>query len=451
MMNSETEFLILGAGVTGLAAGVELKEAAVILESEETPGGLVRSKCFDNDYWYDNVLHLLHFKDEEIQKRIGEMIGPDMKPCPPEAWIECKKDGNVLYPFQLNLGGLRDEVRNRCITDYAKAYYHKNGTTVHSNYAEFLQATFGEGMCDLFYFPYNQKLYKYPLEKISVDELTWNLHRPSFEEILRGGFAPNIPRPTYNTNAFYPSPPKGAPLRGMEVLSQALVKEVSNLELNCRVTSIDPKDKTVWADKNGEKRKYTYTSECLSTIPLPHLINMCSGIPGSLVEEVNKLEYTKVYSIAISIRGSRPEKTGHWRYYTDPAIPFTRLIFMNEFDEHCSPEDGWALLAEVTWPGKAEPPDEQALIKEVTDSIKEVGLLADDCTIIGTHVWVINHAYVIFTSETQRIINNCFEFLKQFNITSLGRYGKWEYSSMYQNIKDGFTWGKKFNTKNLLR
>lgn len=445
-MYTETEFLILGGGVTGLAAGVELKESAVVLEAEETPGGLVRAKCFDNGYWYDNVLHLLHFKDEEIQKRILAMIGDDLKPCPPEAWIECKKDGNVLYPFQLNLGGLKEDVRNRCIADYAKAYYHKNGTASNTNYKEFLQATFGDGMCDLFYFPYNEKLYKYPLEKISVDDLTWNLHRPSFEEILRGGFNPNIPRPTYNTNAFYPAPQPGAPFRGMEVLSQALAKEVSNLELNCKVTSIDPESKTVFAVKKGEEHKYIYEDACLSTLPLPHLMAMCVNTPASLLKEVDALEYTKVYSIALSIKGPRPKNTGHWRYYTDPKIAFTRLIFMNEFDAGNAPEEGWALLAEVTWPGRGDGPDETALINEVIAGITEVGLLEGNCTIIGKHIWVIDHAYVIFTADTHRITNNCFEFLQQYDITSLGRYGKWEYSSMYQNIKAGFTWAQKINT-----
>lgn len=65
-------------------------------------------------------------------------------------------------------------------------------------------------------------------------------------------------------------------------------------------------------------------------------------------------------------------------------------------------------------------------------------------------MWAAGPAYVIFTSETQRIINNCFDFLDKYGITSLGRYGKWEYSSMYQNMKDGFDWAKKISKKNIV-
>lgn len=442
-----SDYLILGAGVTGLSAGVELEDAAIVIEKDSSPGGLVRSFCFDGGYWYDYVLHLLHFKDPEIQARIASYIGEDMKPCPPEAWIQTL-EGTAMYPFQLNLGGLNESARNRCIADYAKAYYHKNGHETEKNYKEYLRATFGEAMCELFYFPYNEKLYKYPLEKITVDDLTWNLHQPSFEEILKGGFEPNVPRATYNTNAFYPAPSaKDAPVRGMEILSRALAKNVHNLELNTKVISVDPESKTITALKESGEATYQYESGCLSTMPLPLLMRLCNNAPQELLKQVDELEFTKVISIAISIKGDRPKNTGHWKYYTDPAIPFTRLIFMNEFDAQAAPEDGWALLAEVTWPGKQALPDENTLTAQVLDAVRSVGLLNDESTVIGTHFWVLDPAYVVFTPKTQGIINNCFEYLAKYGITSSGRYGKWEYSSMYQNIKAGFDWAKKVTKK----
>ena len=442
----ETEFLILGAGVTGLAAGVELEKSAIILEKENRPGGLVRSHCFNGNYWFDHVLHLLHFKDKAIQSRIESLLGPILKPCPPIAWIECK-EGNVLYPFQLNLGGLNEDARNRCISDYAKVYFQKNGHKKELNYKEYLKETFGDAMSEIFYFPYNTKLYKYPLDKIAVEEIVWNLHRPSFEEILQGGFQPNILRVTYNTNAFYPQPPKGSRLRGMEVLSQALAKRTYNLKLNSTVTSIDLKSKTAWTLNEGVKKKFVFHDQCLSTIPLTQLMHLCSDVPGSLLKEVNQLEYTKVFSVALCIKGDRPKNTGHWRYYTDPELPFTRLIFMTEFDPYCAPPDGWGLLAEITWNHRGPEPDKKVLIEEIITALKKISLIDDQSTIIGKHIWTADPAYVIFTFDTERIVNNCFEFLEKYGVTCLGRYGKWEYSSMYQNIKAGFDWAAKVTSK----
>lgn len=371
---TESEVLILGAGVTGLAAGVELKKSAIILERENRAGGLVRSHCFDGGYWFDNVLHLLHFKDDGIQSLIKSMLGSILKPCHPVAWIECK-EGTVMYPFQLNLGGLNDDARNRCITDYAKAYFTENGPTNKLNYKEYLQATFGNSMCEFFYFPYNEKLYKYPLSEITADDILWNLHRPSFEEILNGAFLPNVARITYNTNAFYPCPAKDATLRGMEILSQALAKKTHHIELNTIITSLNLPSKSIFAYKDGIKKKFVYKNSCLSTIPLPYLMKICTDVPDSLMQEVNRLKYTNVFSVALSIKGPRPENTGQWRYYTNPDLPFTRLIFMTEFDTNNAPQDGWGLLAEITWPCNQPDPIEEVLIQKVINALYSVSLM----------------------------------------------------------------------------
>jgi hypothetical protein len=236
----------------------------------------------------------------------------------------------------------------------------------------------------------------------------------------------------------------------MEILSQALAKRTHNLQLNTIITAIDTKTKTVRALKDGVKKKFVFEQHCLSTIPLHRLMNLCLNVPVNLLKEVQQLKYTKVFSVALCIRGPRPENTGHWRYYTDPELPFTRLIFMTEFDSHNAPPDGWGLLAEITWPGKKEQPNKKVLIEAVISALKKISLLNEQSEVIGTYMWVADPAYVIFTFETQRIINNCFEFLEKHGITSLGRYGKWEYSSMYQNIKAGFDWAKKITEKTVV-
>ena len=445
MTNKEIDFLILGAGVTGLAAGLELKESSIIIEKECRPGGLVRTHCFDNGYWFDHVLHLLHFKDTEIQERIQVLMGDMLQRCSPAAWIECSA-GTVLYPFQLNLGALNEKARNKCISDYAKMFFSAVDKSSADNYRQYLALTFGNAMCDLFYFPYNEKLYKYPLEQIAADALLWNLHRPSFEEILDGSFNPNRLKETYNTNAFYPCPPVDSPVRGMEALVQSLSSNLNNIQLNSEVVHIDTRLQLVHILKNGIPDKIHYNYGCLSTIPLPRLMRLCSDVPEQLLKRADQLIFTKVYSIAISVKGKRPEGTGHWRYYTNPDIPFTRLIFMTAFDTNNAPQDGWGLLAEVTCNEK-ETIDTGRLVQQTINAVKTLGYFDETQQIVGTHIWPVEFAYVIFTPETKCIVEDCFEFLEQYGIAAAGRYGKWQYSSIYQNIKEGFTWAKEVSEK----
>ena len=98
----ESSVAIIGAGVTGLSAGMELGERAIVFEKSKTVGGVVKSICFDG-YWFDNVVHLLHFRNDDTKGRIKELMGDMLKPCPPVGWV-VTKEGTVRYPLQLNIG-----------------------------------------------------------------------------------------------------------------------------------------------------------------------------------------------------------------------------------------------------------------------------------------------------------------------------------------------------------
>ena len=198
--------------------------------------------------------------------------------------------------------------------------------------------------------------------------------------------------------------------------------------------------------KKGILHKIRYNSSCLSTIPLPKLMHLCSNVSEDLLKMVDRLIYTKVYSIAMCIKGERPLNTGHWRYYTNPEIPFTRLIFMTAFDADNAPQDGWGLLAEITC-ASTEEPDMVELIHKTINAVKTLGYINSRQEIIGTYIWPVEFAYVIFTEDTNEIVKSCSAFLERCGISVAGRYGKWQYSSIYQNIKEGFEWAQKVSEK----
>ena len=66
-MRRESDVLVLGAGLTGMAAAALLDDRTVVLERDECPGGLVKTPCW-NGYWFDQVLHLLYFWDDDTER-----------------------------------------------------------------------------------------------------------------------------------------------------------------------------------------------------------------------------------------------------------------------------------------------------------------------------------------------------------------------------------------------
>jgi protoporphyrinogen oxidase len=439
-VRADTEFLILGGGVAGLAAAAELGGRAVVLEREARPGGLVRTECFDG-YWFDHVLHLLHVADGEAQGRMERLLGDALAPCPPVAWVECAA-GTVRYPFQLNLGGLEPDAAVRCLADYARACFEPDAGPPPVDFEALLRRTFGESMCELFFFPYNRKMWRRPLDSLAPSGFVWNVARPAFEQAVRGALEPNVDREAYNSRAFYPRPPADAPVRGMEVLSRALAGRVAHLHLGTAVEEIDPAARTATGRRGGASLRYRYSEGCLCTLPLPAAIRMCAGAPNDLRAAAAALPHNLVFTAAFSIRGPRPEAPGLWRYHADESVPFTRLVFMTELDPLTAPPEGWGVMAEITHPAEAPRPSAEQVLASARDGLRRVNALPAGCEIVAEHLLVADPAYVVFTPDSQDVVRRCREFLDSAGISTVGRYGRWEYSSMAQVMADGAAWAE---------
>ena len=431
----DVDTLILGGGIAGLAAAVPLGDSGTVLERQARPGGLVRTECFDG-YWFDHVLHLLHMPNAAMEARLRALVGPDLQRCPPEAWVETSA-GTTRFPFQMNLYGLDPEVVVRCVRDLARvSFAHTRAAP--RNFHDVLLSTFGREMCEVFLFPYNRKVYKRSLEELAPAGFQWTITPPDFEKVLRGALGLTRGHLAYNANGWYPRPPLGAPVRGMEVLSRALASRVSDLETEHVVESIDEKGRIVVA-RNESRHSYRYRRLC-STLPLPLTIARCSHAPPDLKRACAALEFNRVYSVDFSVEGPRPRQ-GHWRYYADETLLFNRLVFMHEFDPACAPEGGWGLMAEITLPGSEPPPDPAWLIARARADIERVGAFHGG-QVVAAHVILADPAYVLFTDESRRVTEAAMEYLRHNDIEPLGRFGRWEYSSMAQVIGDAMAWAE---------
>ena len=439
-----TDFLILGAGLSGLSAASVLSDRAIVLEQSDRPGGLVKTDCFDG-YWFDRVLHLLYFDDDETETRIHRLMGDELERCPPEAWVETKV-GTVRFPFQFHLGSLDEKTVTSCLMDMAELTY---GPPIKrpENFEEMLLGTFGRTMCDIFFFPYNRKVWKRPLTDLDPGGFTWNIEPGKLEKAMRGALDPKARFDGYNSKGWYPRPPKGSELRGMEVLSHQIAETVPDIRLNTRVVAINPHFRIVTVSCGGKIQDIRYNEGCLSTIPLPDTLRICRGTPGKILDSIHRLKRNRVVNIALSIRGERPSGTGHWRYYSDESLIFTRLVFMHEFDPLLAPSDGWGMIAELVEPAEEPLRPENELIERVKRDVLRAGAIPDDCEIIDQNVIVVDPAYVVFSPESREVVNEARRFLEKNGVTPLGRYGRWSYNSMAQVMRDGYARAEKMLAK----
>lgn len=231
-------------------------------------------------------------------------------------------------------------------------------------------------------------------------------------------------------------------IRGMEILSQCLASQCADLRLEHEAISIDAAARVVLVRHAGKDLVFRYRKAVLSTLPLPYAVRACQKAPTWLKAACIGLPYIRVRSVALCMEGPSPSKPGHYRNFTDESLPFTRLVFMNEFDPYMSPANGWGLLAEVTESGESSALPERDLIRRIWNDIERLGMLSSGSRLINGSVFNIAPAYVVFTPESQPVVEQARKLLKSYGIEPLGRYGYWEYSSMAQVMMKGFEWAE---------
>lgn len=430
-------YLVVGAGLAGLSSGIALGSDAVVLEREHRAGGLVRSKCVDG-FWFDWVIHLLHVQEARTESLLLGLPDHHLERCPPEAWVETSA-GVARFPIQAHLATLEPKTVERCIESLKHEASRASSAPRH--YEDVLEQAFGKELCKLFFTPYNRKMWRRPLNEITADPSLWNLHRPSIDAVIRGADPTSSITPAYNSRAFYPRPPIGFPVRGMEVISAGMAAEVHDLRLQHEVVAIHPEDQTLSVSTPNGTQRMGWEKNLVNTMPLPRTIACCDNVPIDLRAACKSMVHNLVVSVGLNIRGQRPD-VGHWRYYADPELPFTRLVFLHEFDPHMAPADGWPLLVEV--PLRAEEGFSEAqVIEDVITGVRRCGVLPAGSEIEAAHVLVADPAYVCFSEESLAATEAALTFLRGWGIEPLGRYGRWQYLSMAQVIESGLALGAK--------
>ncbi len=432
----DCELLVLGAGLAGLAAASTLGRRAIVVERASQPGGLVRTDRF-GDYWLDWSVHLLYFDDPETEREVRSLLGDVLAPCPPRARVVTKA-GDARYPVQLHLGDLHAEATIAALLGMAQAAYGPHSSPRH--FAEMLRASFGEALCELFFFPYNRKLYKRNLETLAPGGFQWNIVRPDLAQALRGALVGGTSA-AYNAKGWYPRPAAGSEHRGIG----------GPLARAGAYRGRSPPRPRGRRHRSEATSRRCHASRRAAVFPLREgmLRDVCRSIGSSRcastyqpTSETNAGAFATIVSgpSESACEGGRPADDVHWRYFPDEDLVFHRLVYPHAFDGRLVPADGWSILAEITEPGESEPAPADALVARVLDDLRSAGQLPADATIVGAHRMDLEPGYVVFGLEDQPIVEKARHFLARHGMSTVGRYARWEYSSMAQVMRDGFAW-----------
>jgi protoporphyrinogen oxidase len=404
---------ILGGGLTGISLQNFINCSCEVLEKEERTGGLCRSFVKDG-FTYDIGGHILFSKNQGIMDVIKTVLGEN---------IDNRRRNNkilfkgkyVKYPFENGLGALNKEDIYECLIGYLR-----NSNPAPSDFKSWIYYTFGDGIAEKYLVPYNNKIWKTPLDDM---DLQWveRVPRPPLEDVVKSCLGIETEGYVHQLNFLYPK------TGGIESLIKSLIKQNSSITANFNICGIKKKGNR-WSVTDGVREKEF--DRLVSTIPLQTIIKCLKDVPDNVSKAVEGLRHNAMKVILIGVNNeSLMDKSAVYIPQTD--ITAHRICMMGFFSENNVPSGKSSLIAEITAnPGsELDKASDDFLIEKTVNELDKAGII-DKNDVVTTELTPIEYSYAVYDSAYRQNISRVRNYFESIGIHLLGRFGEHEYINM---------------------
>lgn len=449
-MNIKTEVAILGGGPAGLSAAYHLKGESLLIEKEDRVGGLARSKEIDG-FVFDYAGHIFFTQDRYAFKLFKKLLKANINFRNRDAWVY-SKNIYTRYPFQANTYGLPKDVIMDCIIGLIDATLRQaqdNGNgKVPRHFEEWMDATFGEGIVRHFMKPYNQKVWAFPLNRMTYEWISDRVMMPDVKEVIEGALESR--KVKFGPNSTFAYPLKG----GSQAFADSFISHLKRTEvlLNSKVVSIDLKEKVIVIQsavnsrQSAVKKEISY-EKVISSLPLPQLISLCNKVPKNVKKAADELNFTSVYCVNLGINHPTiTEKT--WIYYPERNVIFQRIFVQSNASPYVVPNGKSSITAEISY-SKFKRIGKEGLVERVIDDLLRIKFIQKASDIVISDLLDIKYGYIIFENGRKRKVDIIHKFLRENDIIPIGRFGEWEYFNMDHSILSGKGGAEIINRTNI--
>lgn len=412
---------VLGAGLAGMRAGLELSRLGVehrVFERLAWPGGHAVT-IFDEGYRFDRTGHLLHLRDAATRALVLEWLDGDVREIARRSVI-WSNGVYTRYPFQANTFGLPPAVAKECVLDFVNAHFAAKSAAP-ANFEEFCLQHFGAGITRHFMVPYNSRLWGVAPHEITSAWCERFVPLPALEDVIAGAVGANQRELGYNQRFLYPR-------LGIGELPRAMYRRSTNVELEREPRHIDLERRVL----EFEDERVPFEA-LISTIPLKALLALIEPLPDAVRTAASRLRATHLYYLDVALE--RPPRTDfHWAYVPEAKYPFYRVGCYSHFSPDLAPPGTGSLYVELADRGE---PNLAELLPRVTAGLAEMGIIEGPRHVRFARARRIDCAYVIFDHAYYGALEVIRAFLAEARILCAGRYGIWQYGAMEDALREG--------------
>ncbi len=438
MYTKKCDVLIIGGGVTGLIAGIELvknKKKVIILEKESEVGGQCKTevlKVGEESYKFDYGGHRFITNNQTLLSFVEELLGDDLLLAQRSSVILHK---NRVYEYPLNLKNLFKVAPIKLLIgtffDTIKILF-KFVIPEDSNFKSWISSRFGETLYKNFFGPYTKKLWGIEPEKLSADWAGQRISLLDLKDVIKKLLFKN--RKTVRTFAKSYRYPK----YGFGDLPKKMARRFESLGgiilTNNEVETFTYNSNKI---KSIKTKEYTYVAKnIISTMPLNEM-SLKLGFKSGL-----NFRSLRFLCIALDIEDFSPYT---WQYVSDYNLLPTRIQEPKRRSKLMASKNKSSIMLEIPcnkgdniWNMK-----EDILLEMVKKDLNKLNFNIDD-KIVDYFCFSTEHAYPLMDIDYNRKRDKTIEYLNNFeNLIMAGRQGIFRYIFLDTAMQTGLLAAKK--------
>ncbi|RAL61491.1 hypothetical protein DID88_009420 [Monilinia fructigena] len=376
MADINVDVLVIGAGPTGLGAAKRLNQlnsaSWMIIDSNETPGGLASTDTTPEGFLYDVGGHVIfsHYKyfDDCIDEALPKE--DDWYTHERVSYVRCKNLW-VPYPFQNNISVLPKEEQVKCVDGMVDAALAaRTATTKPKDFDEWI-------------------VWAVPTTDMQCAWLGERVAAPDVKTVVKNVILNKVAG-NWGPNATFRFPAR---------------------------------DGTVTI---GYKKLIT-------TMAVDQLVEQMED--KALITLSKDLFYSTTHVIGVGIRGERPANIGDkcWLYFPEDDCPFYRATIFSNYSPYNQPDKSVKLPtlynADGSKPKSSEPEevDVENILKDSIQGLINTEMIKPSDEIVSTYHRAFDHGYPTPSLEREGVLKELLPTLQEKDIYSRGRFGSWRY------------------------
>ncbi|KAH7397689.1 UDP-galactopyranose mutase [Cadophora sp. MPI-SDFR-AT-0126] len=451
MADINVDVLVIGAGPTGLGAAKRLNQidgpSWMIIDSNETPGGLASTDVTPEGFLYDVGGHVIfsHYKyfDDCIDEALPNE--DDWYTHQRISYVRCKELW-VPYPFQNNISMLPKEEQVKCVDGLIDAALAaRTATDKPKDFDEWIVRNIGVGIADLFMRPYNFKVWAVPTTKMQCAWLGERVAAPDVKSVVKNIIL-NKTAGNWGPNATFRFPARDGTGGIWIAVANTLPKEKTLFGKQGEVSKVNGDAHTVTL-ASGKTIGY---KKLITTMAVDQLVEQMED--KELVSLSKGLFYSSTHVIGVGLRGARPERIGDkcWLYFPEDNCPFYRATIFSNYSPYNQPEESvklptqylangskpksrepqegpyWSIMLEVS-ESSMKPVDQENLLKDTIQGLINTEMIKPEDEIVSTYHRRFDHGYPTPSLEREGVLKELLPKLQAKDIYSRGRFGSWRY------------------------